>query len=152
MGSSPTRIPTFIPCIARRILKHWTTRQALNPSSCSPTSSQSLSRRRPFFLTLLRNLFLSPPSSPARDICLKQNNNGRIKKGMTLRRQGCLAFYSTCSWGKEREGTKALPTTLPQLSAPITSIKPAVEGQKVWWGGSSVPTNRPFQACLPARE
>lgn len=56
---------------------------------------------------------------------------------MTLQRQGWLAFYSTCSWGKEREGTKALPTILPQLSVPITSIKPEVKGQRLWWGGSS---------------
>ena len=30
MGSSQTRDPTSVPCIARRVLNHWTTREVLN--------------------------------------------------------------------------------------------------------------------------
>ena len=30
MGSSQTRDPTSVPCIARQVLNHWTTREVLN--------------------------------------------------------------------------------------------------------------------------
>ena len=71
--SSPTRDQTHIPCIARQILNHWTTREVCPLSSVSPFSTGSF----PSSLNMIK-LYMPPwtpnPLQPTPYLFLPHNN------------------------------------------------------------------------------
>lgn len=83
-----------------------------------------------------------------------------------MHRQGALLSTLPFPGGRRERAPTLLPTTLPQLFAPITSTKPEAVGQGAQWDSSgselwAAPTrppptlpqpNRPFPVGLPPRE